>query len=432
MRLQNRLFLSVALMAVAGLAIGLVCLQASHANFDNQAKVYNSGLAVYHLKKVSDAYTMDVITAVQRTRVEVGWAWEDSLKIVEDAEKTVDEHWKAYMALDKTKDEKYMASIVDTSITMNKHFMQDLKVALKDKDARQLEILATSVMYPSITPITDNLRKLEDFSEKASQAAIVESEKGFTGSTNFMTAAVVLILLVALVGSLLTASWALKPVGMLVRAWEEAMEQGSGLSSQVVSAAAPLNNLLQNGAAQLQKTAGSMEEMVSLTQQNNQETQKARNLMEETKSALAAGIESAHKNLDHAKATGQSADRVFQIVKTIEEIAFQTNILALNAGVEAVRAGEQGKEFVLVVEEIRNLSQRCSQVARETSKMVTENSRQANEGLRLSEETGKALALTSEKAGKVSGLLAVMAEEIVAGRDEEMPNRDSVHAARVL
>jgi methyl-accepting chemotaxis protein len=107
---------------------------------------------------------------------------------------------------------------------------------------------------------------------------------------------------------------------------------------------------------------------------------------------------------------GQSAERVFQIVKTIEEIAFQTNILALNAGVEAVRAGEQGKEFVLVVEEIRNLSQRCSQVARETSKMLTENSRQANEGLRLSEETGKVLGATLERAGKVAGLLAVMEE----------------------
>jgi methyl-accepting chemotaxis protein len=96
------------------------------------------------------------------------------------------------------------------------------------------------------------------------------------------------------------------------------------------------------------------------------------------------------------------------VVKTIEEIAFQTNILALNAGVEAVRAGDQGKEFVLVVEEIRNLSQRCSQVARETSKLVTDNVRQMSEGVRLSEETGKAIAQALDRSRKADSLLTVI------------------------
>jgi len=425
MKLQNRLFLSVALMAVAGLSIGLVCLQSSRANFDNQAKVYNSGLAVYHLKKVSDAYGLDVIGAVQKVRSGAPWAWEEGGKTVAEAEKIAEDHWKAYQGMDKSKDEKYQASIVGALLDNNKHLMESLKNDFSNKDARDLEIQATSVLYPSVGPILDNIRKLEDLNEKAGQLAIAEAEKGFTGNYNFMTAVVVVILLAALVGSLLTASWALKPVGMLVRAWEEAMEQGSGLSSQVSSVATPLNSLLQKGAAQLQKTAGSMEEMISLTQQNNQETQRARNLMEETRSALVSGVEAANKTVDHAKAMGQSAERVFQIVKTIEEIAFQTNILALNAGVEAVRAGEQGKEFVLVVEEIRNLSQRCSQVARETSKMVTENSRQANDGIRLSEETGKALAMTSEKAGKVSGLLGVMEE----GLDSQARGLREIHGA---
>ena len=121
------------------------------------------------------------------------------------------------------------------------------------------------------------------------------------------------------------------------------------------------------------------------------------------------------------------------MVKTIEEIAFQTNILALNAGVEAVRAGDQGKEFVVVVEEIRNLSQRCSQVARETSKLVTDNVRQTSEGVRLSEETGKVIAQALERSGKADSLLTVIQDGMEAQartlRDIQTSNTNAEQAA---
>src|SRR6185436_19365240 len=115
MKLQNRLFLSVALMGLAALAIGLICLLASRGSFDNQAKVYNGGLAVFHLKKVSDAYALDVIGAVQKTRNGASWAWEEGGKVVEEAGKTADEHWKAYRTMEKTQDEKFLSSVVEAS-----------------------------------------------------------------------------------------------------------------------------------------------------------------------------------------------------------------------------------------------------------------------------------------------------------------------------
>ena len=61
-----------------------------------------------------------------------------------------------------TKDEKYLASIVDVSLNNNKHLMEQLGEAYTAKDAKLLEILATSVLYPSLEPVTDNLKKLED------------------------------------------------------------------------------------------------------------------------------------------------------------------------------------------------------------------------------------------------------------------------------
>jgi methyl-accepting chemotaxis protein len=424
MKLQNRLFLSVAAMALAAFAIGILCVQSLKGQFENQARVYNSGAAVFHLKKVSDAYGLDVIGAVQRTRVEVGWSWEDGLKIIQDAEKSADEHWKAYMALDKSKEEANLANIVNTSILMNKHFMEDIKVAYTNKDSRILEIQATSVMYPSITPITDNIRKLEDLNEKAISAAIDQSEKGFNGSFNFMAGVVAVLLIAGLFLGLWAATRAARPLASLVRGLDSHVEAAGGLSSQVAASASLLNSSLLESASQLQKAGASLEQAVSAGQQKSRESSKARNLSEEARNSLLITGDSADRATEYMKSLNQNAQKVFQVVKTIEDIAFQTNILALNAGVEAVRAGEAGKEFVVVVEEIRNLSQKCSQVARETSHLVTENARQASDGLKLTELTGKSIEQATEKVGKMSGLLGLMEE----GADQQSRNLQEIRS----
>jgi methyl-accepting chemotaxis protein len=244
--------------------------------------------------------------------------------------------------------------------------------------------------------------------EKTGQDAIAEAEKGFNASFDFLVLVVVVLLLAGLAASFWLAATAIKPLDALTRGFEKNVEQVAGHSEQVSAAATQIGSHLLESANQFQKAGNAMEQLVFMAQQNNQETVLARHYMEEAKSSITAGTDSAQKTVDYMKALSQGAEKVFQVVKTIEEIAFQTNILALNAGVEAVRAGDQGKEFVVVVEEIRNLSQRCSQVARETSKLVTDNARQTSEGIRLSEETGKALVQALEISGKAGNLLTVI------------------------
>ena len=85
--------------------------------------------------------------------------------------------------------------------------------------------------------------------------------------------------------------------------------------------------------------------------------------------------------------TAESA-RIAGFTGTIDSIAFQTNILALNAAVEAARAGAHGKGFAVVAAEVRALSLRCAEAAREIKRTVDDSTVQVQEGERLARQAG--------------------------------------------
>jgi methyl-accepting chemotaxis protein len=100
----------------------------------------------------------------------------------------------------------------------------------------------------------------------------------------------------------------------------------------------------------------------------------ARQTSENTRQAamlMARGAASMREMAEAMSEINGRTDRIGQIIKTIEGIAFQTNLLALNAAVEAARAGEAGKGFAVVADEVRNLSQRSSLAAKDTAELIT-------------------------------------------------------------
>ena len=105
----------------------------------------------------------------------------------------------------------------------------------------------------------------------------------------------------------------------------------------------------------------------------------------------------------------RSAEETAKIIRTIDEIAFQTNLLSLNAAVEAARAGDAGKGFAVVADEVRNLARRSAEAAKTTEDLITSARQNAEAGVRVSGDVAKSLKEIHDGASAVAALVAQIA-----------------------
>ena len=221
-------------------------------------------------------------------------------------------------------------------------------------------------------------------------------------------------------------------INLLMQTLEDAISQVGDAVSQVTSASNEIAGGAQSlaeganeQASSLEEVSSSLEEMSSMTKQNADNSTQAKHLVGESGESINEANEAMERMAKAIREIKASSDNTAKIIKTIDEIAFQTNLLALNAAVEAARAGEAGKGFAVVAEEVRNLAMRSAEAAKNTTDMIEASVKNADMGVRITEDVARALQKTVSSSSKVSDLIA----EIAAASNEQAQGIEQINMA---
>jgi len=163
-------------------------------------------------------------------------------------------------------------------------------------------------------------------------------------------------------------------------------------------------------AARLEETNASLEEMSIMTKRNAENTGQAKDVAARARSAADAGAGKMAAMQGSMRDIAAASQDITNILKTIEEIAFQTNILSINAAVEAAHAGAAGAGFAVVAEEVRTLAQRCAAAAKETAGKIEDCVNKSRHGARMSNEVATDFGKIQALVFNLDQLVAEIAE----------------------
>ena len=161
-----------------------------------------------------------------------------------------------------------------------------------------------------------------------------------------------------------------------------ALQQGSKVLSKNVQI---LSSSANSQAASLEQTAAALEQITGSMRNSTQNTQKMEEFAKEVTKSVKEGEELARKTTTSMDEINEQTSSINEAITVIDQIAFQTNILSLNAAVEAATAGESGKGFAVVAQEVRNLASRSAQAAKEIKSIVEAATSKANEGKQIAD-----------------------------------------------
>ena len=167
-----------------------------------------------------------------------------------------------------------------------------------------------------------------------------------------------------------------------------------------------LSTASNQAAASLEETAAALEEITSNITNNSENVVKMANYANELNSSADEGQKLATETTVSMDEINAQVNAINEAITVIDQIAFQTNILSLNAAVEAATAGEAGKGFAVVAQEVRNLAARSAEAAKEIKTLVENATGKANNGKTIADEMIAGYNGLSENISKTLELIS--------------------------
>lgn len=188
-----------------------------------------------------------------------------------------------------------------------------------------------------------------------------------------------------------------------------AVSQVNAGADQISQSSQDLSQGATEQASSIEEITSAITEINSMSSQNADGANNAHHLARQAMENANSGKEKMDELNQIMQRINISADEINKVVKIIDDIAFQINLLALNANVEAARAGKYGKGFAVVAEEVRNLAVRSAEAVKETTQMVEETVSNIGMGSKAAQLTSEQLNSIVEGTGSVAELLSEIA-----------------------
>jgi len=230
-------------------------------------------------------------------------------------------------------------------------------------------------------------------------------------------------------------------------------EEVATASNEISATSAQMAAGAEEQAAQAGEVAASVQQMSAAIVENSQNAQQTATMaasatdkaregseaMQKTKSGMLAIVDSAKGTSDIIQSLTDRAGQIDGIVQVINDIADQTNLLALNAAIEAARAGEQGRGFAVVADEVRKLAERTTQATAEigeTIKAIQKDTKNAADSMT---EAGENVSAGQEATDQTESILSEiiiaveramdMIQQIAAASEEQSAGAEQISKA---